>query len=271
MNFESRISRKLNSLRDKGEKGLVTYIMAGDPNYDISLEIFKNMGDVGVDLIELGMPFSDPMADGQTIQNAGLRSLGNGHKMAKTFDMVREFRKINDEIPIVLMGYYNVVYSYGKENFIKDAKDAGVDGCLIVDLPMEEDLEFCVPCLEEEFDFIKLISPQTGGERIKKVLTNSSGFVYYVSVCGTTGGKEANLEDVKAKVEEIKKQTELPIGIGFGITSGEKAKEFSKYSDIVIVGSAIIKKIEDSIANREDAVVNTTNFVKELVDAVKEN
>lgn len=270
MNFESRISRKLNFLQEKNEKGLVAYIMAGDPNYDTSLEIFKRMGDVGVDLIELGMPFSDPMADGQTIQNAGLRSLAGGHKMKKTFEMVREFRQNNDHTPIVLMGYYNVVYQYGRENFIKDAKEAGVDGCLIVDLPMEEDLELCVPCLEEEFDFIKLISPQTNEERINKVLTNSSGFVYYVSVCGTTGGKEANLEEVKEKVEIIKKHTNLPVGVGFGINSGEKAKQFSKISDVVIVGSAIIKKIEDTYENGLDTVESTIDFVRELVNAVKE-
>ncbi len=240
---ETRIDRKFAALKAAGKKGFVAYIMAGDPDYDASLALMKGLPDAGVDVIELGIPFTDPMADGLTIQHAGQRALGAGMTLSRVLEMAREFRKEDDTTPIVLMGYYNPIYNRGVPTFLKDAKEAGIDGLIVVDLPPEEDAELCIPAQAAGLNFIRLATPTTDDKRLPKVLQNTSGFVYYVSITGITGAAEPEAADVAPEVARIKAHTDLPVIVGFGINTPQKAEAIAGIADGAVVGSAIIKLI----------------------------
>ncbi|MBV1867483.1 MAG: tryptophan synthase subunit alpha [Marinosulfonomonas sp.] len=239
----TRIDDKFAALKADGKKAFVSYIMAGDPDYETSLEIVKGLPGAGVDIIELGVPFTDPMADGPTIQLAGQRSLAAGMTLQKTLDLATEFRKGDDITPIVLMGYYNPIFSRGVDNFLNDAKAAGIDGLIVVDLPPEEDSELCIPAQKAGLNFIRLATPTTDDARLPKVLTNTSGFVYYVSITGITGAASAEAGDVGPEVARIKSHTDLPVIVGFGIKTPERSEAIAKVADGSVVGSAIVDLI----------------------------
>ncbi|MCX7645875.1 MAG: tryptophan synthase subunit alpha [Rhodobacteraceae bacterium] len=239
----SRIDARFAALRAEGRKAFVAYVMAGDPDYATSLEIVKGLPAAGVDIIELGMPFTDPMADGPTIQLAGQRALAGGQTLQKTLDMVAEFRKADRETPVVMMGYYNPIYSRGVERFLTEAKAAGIDGLIVVDLPPEEDEELCIPAREAGLNFIRLATPTTDDRRLPKVLQNTSGFVYYVSITGITGAAAAQAAEVAPEVARIKRQTDLPLVVGFGIRTPEAAEAIARVADGAVVGSAIVRMI----------------------------
>ena len=239
----TRIDQTFARLRKQGRKAFVTYIMAGDPDLETSLRVMKGLPGAGVDIIELGIPFTDPMADGPTIQLAGQRALEGGQTLQKTLDMVAEFRKTDAETPVVLMGYYNPIYSRGVDRFLRDSKAAGVDGLIVVDLPPEEDAELCLPAQAAGLNFIRLATPTTDDRRLPKVLTNTSGFVYYVSITGITGAAAAQAADVGPEVARIKAQTDLPLIVGFGINTPEAARAIAGVADGCVVGSAIVKEI----------------------------
>ncbi|MBN2740337.1 MAG: tryptophan synthase subunit alpha [Rhodobacteraceae bacterium] len=239
----TRIDAKFAALKKQGKKAFVSYIMAGDPDLETSLEVMKGLPGAGVDIIELGVPFTDPMADGPTIQLAGQRALDGGQTLQKTLDMVAAFRKNDDTTPIVLMGYYNPIYSRGVDRFLTDAKAAGIDGLIVVDLPPEEDSELCLPAQAAGINFIRLATPTTDDARLPKVLQNTSGFVYYVSVTGITGAQAAQAGEVGPEVARIKAQTDLPVIVGFGITTPEAAQTIASVADGCVVGSAIVKEI----------------------------
>jgi tryptophan synthase alpha chain len=259
--FMTRIDAKFAELRAANKKAFVTYVMAGDPNYDASLEVVKGLPSSGVDIIELGLPFTDPMADGPTIQLAGQRSLEAGMTLNKTLQMVRDFRTSDNTTPIVLMGYYNPIYSRGVDRFLTDAKDAGVDGMIVVDLPPEEDGELCIPAQKAGLNFIRLATPTTNNKRLPKVLTNTSGFVYYVSINGITGAAAADANDVAPEVARIKSETDLPVVVGFGISTPENAHDIASVADGAVVGSAIVNEIG---AGRSTSEILA--FVKSLAD-----
>lgn len=239
----TRIEKKFAALRAEGRKAFVSYIMAGDPDLATSLRLMKGLPGAGVDVIELGMPFTDPMADGPTIQLAGQRALDGGQTLQKTLDMVADFRKGDDVTPIVMMGYYNPIYSRGVDRFLADAKAAGVDGLIVVDLPPEEDAELCLPAQKAGLNFIRLATPTTDAKRLPKVLQNTSGFVYYVSITGITGAAAAQATDVGPEVARIKAATDLPVIVGFGITTPEAARAIASVADGCVVGSAIVKEV----------------------------
>jgi len=239
----TRIDDKFAALNAQGKKAFVSYIMAGDPDYETSLEIVKGLPGAGVDIIELGVPFTDPMADGPTIQLAGQRALAAGMSLQKTLDMAAEFRKSDDTTPIVMMGYYNPIFSRGVDKFLTDAKAAGIDGLIVVDLPPEEDSELCIPAQKAGLNFIRLATPTTDDKRLPKVLTNTSGFVYYVSITGITGAANAEAGDVGPEVARIKSHTDLPVIVGFGIKTPERSESIAKVSDGAVVGSAIVELI----------------------------
>ncbi|MCT4554371.1 MAG: tryptophan synthase subunit alpha [Pelagimonas sp.] len=239
----TRIDAKFATLRDQGKKGFVAYIMAGDPDYDTALEVMKGLPGAGVDVIELGLPFTDPMADGPTIQLAGQRALESGMTLERTLQMVRDFRETDAETPVVLMGYYNPIYSRGVDTFLADAKEAGIDGLIVVDLPPEEDEELCLPAQAAGLNFIRLATPTTDDARLPKVLQNTSGFVYYVSITGITGAAAAEAADVAPEVARIKAKTDLPVIVGFGIRSPETAESIAGVADGCVVGSAIVSEI----------------------------
>ncbi len=257
----SRIDAKFAELNAAGRKAFVAYVMAGDPDYDKSLEIVKGLPAAGVDVIELGLPFTDPMADGSTIQLAGQRALDHGMTLDQTLQIARELRKEDDTTPIVLMGYYNPIYSRGVETFLVQAKDAGIDGLIIVDLPPEEDDELCIPAQTAGLNFIRLATPTTDAKRLPAVLQNTSGFVYYVSVTGTTGAAAAQASDVAPEVARIKASTDLPIIVGFGVRDPQKAEEIAGVADGTVVGSAIVEKI-----GAGEPVADVLAFVKTLAD-----
>jgi len=257
----SRIDAKFADLKAKGKKAFVTYVMAGDPNYDKGLEIVMGLPAAGVDIIELGIPFTDPMADGITIQLAGQRALAAGQSLEKTLQYAREFRKVDDTTPIVLMGYYNPIYSRGVDKFLVDAKEAGIDGLIVVDLPPEEDSELCIPAQAAGINFIRLATPTTDDKRLPKVLTNTSGFVYYVSVTGITGTASAQANDVGPEVARIKSQTDLPVIVGFGIKTPQAAADIAAIADGAVVGSAIVERV-----GAGDSVADLLAFVKSLAD-----
>ncbi len=259
----TRIETKFAALRTSRKKAFVSYVMAGDPDYDTSLRIVKGLPEAGVDIIELGIPFTDPMADGPTIQRAGQRALEEGQTLRRTLDMVKEFRSINDATPIILMGYYNPIYSHGVERFLDEAVRAGVDGLIVVDLPPEEDAELCIPARTAGLDFIRLATPTTDGIRLPTVLGNTSGFVYYVSITGITGAAEAIAEEVGPEVSRIKSMTDLPVVVGFGIRTPETARTIAGVADGAVVGSAIISRI----AARESPS-DILAFVRSLADGV---
>lgn len=239
----TRIDAKFAALKAEGKKAFVAYIMAGDPDLDTSAQVMAGLPAAGVDIIELGMPFTDPMADGSTIQLAGQRALEGGQTLQKTLDMVAAFRKTDDVTPIVMMGYYNPIYSRGVERFLTEAKAAGIDGLIVVDLPPEEDDELCLPAQRVGLNFIRLATPTTDAKRLPTVLQNTSGFVYYVSVTGITGSQAAQAGDVGPEVARIKAATDLPVIVGFGITTPEAARTIAGVADGCVVGSAIVKEI----------------------------
>lgn len=239
----TRIDTKFAALKAEGKKAFVAYLMAGDPDVERSLAVMKGLPAAGVDVIELGMPFTDPMADGPTIQAAGQRALDGGQTLQKTLDMVTEFRKDDQKTPIVMMGYYNPIYSRGVDRFLKDAVAAGIDGLIIVDLPPEEDSELCLPAQAAGINFIRLATPTTDAKRLPRVLQNTSGFVYYVSITGITGAAQAQAVDVAPEVAQIKASTDLPVVVGFGISTPETAQAIAGVADGCVVGSAIVKEI----------------------------
>jgi tryptophan synthase alpha chain len=241
----TRIDDTFARLRSEGRKAFVAYVMAGDPDYDTSLELVRGLPGAGVDVIELGLPFTDPMADGPTIQLAGQRALEAGQTLAKTLDMARALRAEDDTTPIVLMGYYNPIYSMGVPRFLEAAKAAGVDGLIVVDLPPEEDDELCLPAQAAGLNFIRLATPTTDDRRLPKVLQNTSGFVYYVSITGITGAAAAQAGEVGPEVARIKAQTELPVVVGFGIRTPEAAEAMAGVADGAVVGSAIVRQVEE--------------------------
>ena len=266
----TRIDRRFAELKKAARPALVTFVTAGDPDYGVSLAIVRALPAAGADIIEIGMPFSDPMADGPAIQAAGLRALKNGQTMEKTLDLVRTFREHDDETPIVLMGYYNPIYIYGNERFLADAKAAGVDGLIIVDLPPEEDEELCTPALKAGLNFIRLATPTTDDRRLPTVLKNTSGFVYYVSIAGITGTKAPNSTDVAKAVDRIKEHTDLPVAVGFGVSKREQAAAIGRSADGVVVGSALVRAVEASLDGEGRATEATVTAVTELVGSLAE-
>ncbi|MEM6739135.1 MAG: tryptophan synthase subunit alpha, partial [Pseudomonadota bacterium] len=242
---ETRIDRTFARLRAEGRKAFVAYVMGGDPDYATSLELIQGLPGAGVDIIELGMPFTDPMADGPTIQLAGQRALDAGQTLDKTLAMARAFRDGDDTTPIVMMGYYNPIYHHGVETFLSDAKAAGIDGLIVVDLPPEEDAELCLPAQAAGINFIRLATPTTDEARLPKVLQNTSGFVYYVSITGITGAAEARAGEVAPEVARIKRATDLPVVVGFGIKTPDAAKAIAGVADGTVVGSAIVGRIAE--------------------------
>ncbi len=257
----TRIDARFAALQAAGKKAFVAYIMAGDPDYETSFEIVKGLPAAGVDVIELGLPFTDPMADGPTIQLAGQRALEAGQTLNKTLELARRFRETDAETPIVLMGYYNPIYSHGVERFLTDAKEAGIDGLIIVDLPPEEDDELCIPAQAAGLNFIRLATPTTDDKRLPKVLQNTSGFVYYVSITGITGAANAVATDVGPEVARIKSATDLPIVVGFGIKTPEASREIASVADGAVVGSALVDLI-----GRGKSPAEVLSFVKGLAD-----
>jgi tryptophan synthase alpha chain len=261
----TRIDRRFAELAPNRRAALVAFVTAGDPDYDTSLAIIKGLPAAGADLIELGMPFTDPMADGPAVQAAGLRALKSGQTMKKTLAMVSAFRKTDENTPVVLMGYYNPIYVYGVEPFLKDAKEAGTDGLIIVDLPPEEDEELCVPALKAGMNFIRLATPTTDDARAPAVLRNTSGFVYYVSVLGITGTKTPDLDSVRSNVQRLKRHTSLPVAVGFGVKTPAQAGEIAKMADGIVVGSALVTAVRDSLGADGTATGRTVGAVHQLV------
>jgi tryptophan synthase alpha chain len=261
----TRIEKRFAALKEEGRAALVTFTMSGDPDYATSLALAKALPKAGADLIELGMPFTDPMADGAAIQAAGVRALKGGQTLIKTLAMVREFRKDNDTTPIVLMGYYNPIYIYGVDRFLVDAKEAGVDGLIVVDLPPEEDVELCLPALKAGLNFIRLATPTTDDKRLPAVLNNTSGFVYYVSIAGITGSAAPDAGKVSAAVARIKRHTKLPVAVGFGVRNAESARAIAAGADGVVVGSALIDVLRANLDADGKPGPNTVKAVTALV------
>lgn len=257
----TRIDDTFARLKSEGKKAFVAYVMAGDPDLETSREIVHGLPAAGVDIIELGLPFTDPMADGPTIQLAGQRALDKEMTLDKTLDIARSLRATGNQTPIVLMGYYNPIYSRGVSKFLGQAKEAGIDGLIIVDLPPEEDSELCIPAQEAGLNFIRLATPTTDDKRLPKVLQNTSGFVYYVSITGITGAAEAQSADVAPEVARIKSHTDLPVIVGFGIKTPDAARDIASIADGSVVGSAIVKLVEQGKSPAE-----VLAYVKALAD-----
>ena len=264
----TRIDLRFASLKAQGRAALVTFLTAGDPDPDTSLAILKALPAAGADVIELGMPFTDPMADGPAIQASSLRALKAGQTLKKTLAMVRAFRKADDATPIVLMGYYNPIYIYGVDKFLADAASAGVDGLIIVDLPPEEDDELCLPALQAGLNFIRLATPTTDDKRLPAVLANTSGFVYYVSITGITGMAAPDTSQVNAAVARIKRHTKLPVAVGFGVKTAAHARAIASGADGVVVGSALIDALKHSLDKHNKATKKTVKAVTDLVAAL---
>jgi tryptophan synthase alpha chain len=269
----TRIDSKFVELAHDGRSGLIPFVMAGDPDPATSLAIVKALPQAGADVIELGMPFTDPMADGPAIQAAGLRALHAGQNMVKTLRLVRDFRAGDGATPIVLMGYYNPIYIYGVERFLADAKAAGVDGLIVVDLPPEEDAELCLPALTAGLNFIRLATPTTDDERLPAVLANTSGFVYYVSITGITGAAAPDASRVRQAVARIKRHTVLPVAVGFGVKDAASAAAIARGAEAVVVGSALVEKVRMSLDSAGHATAATvaaaTALVAELAAGVR--
>ena len=261
----TRIDRRFTDLKREGRAALVTFTMAGDPDPKTSLEILKVLPKAGADVIELGMPFTDPMADGPAIQAGGLRALNAGQDMIKTLGMIRAFRKSDNATPIVLMGYYNPIYIYGVTEFLADAKSAGVDGLIVVDLPPEEDEELCLPALTAGLNFIRLATPTTDDKRLPAVLANTSGFVYYVSITGITGSAAPDADKVHAAVTRIKRHTKLPVAVGFGVRTAKQARAIAEGAEGVVVGSALVNAVKESLDKKGKATSRTVKAVATLV------
>jgi tryptophan synthase alpha chain len=264
----TRIDARFAELQKQGRSAFVTFLMAGDPDPKTSLEIIKALPKAGADIIEIGMPFTDPMADGPSIQAAGLRALKAGMTLKKTLEMVRGFRKDDDTTPLVLMGYYNPIYIYGVDKFLSDAKSAGVDGLIIVDLPPEEDTELCLPAMKAGLNFIRLATPTTDDKRLPAVLANTSGFVYYVSITGITGSASADSNVVGEAVARIKRHTRLPVCVGFGIRTPEAARAIAENANGAVVGTALVDALRASLDAEERATARTVTAVADLVSAL---
>jgi tryptophan synthase alpha chain len=256
---------RFKAMAVEGRAGLVTYTMAGDPDYETSLAIAQALPQAGADVIELGMPFTDPMADGPAIQAAGLRALKSGQTLKKTIELVKTFRKGDGATPLVLMGYYNPIYVYGVEKFLADAKAAGVDGLIVVDLPPEEDEELCIPALKAGIAFIRLATPTTDDKRLPAVLKNTSGFVYYVSITGITGAATPDAAKVATAVARIKRHTKLPIAVGFGVRTAEHARAIAEGAEAVAVGTALVEAVRTSLDQAGKAGKSTVKAVTDLV------
>src|SRR5688572_18892740 len=273
MSKETRIDRRFAKLKRDGRPGLVTFVTAGDPDFETSKKILLGLPRAGADVIELGMPFTDPMADGPAIQAAGLRALKAGTTLKKTLQVVRDFRKGDDATPIVLMGYYNPIYIYGVDRFLVDAKEAGVDGLIIVDLPPEEDDELCIPALKAGLNFIRLATPTTDDKRLPAVLANTSGFVYYVAITGITGSASADVAKVSEAVARIKRHTKLPVNVGFGIKTPQNARDIAAHADGAVVGSALIDVLRASLDADGKATAKTVpavaDFARSLAEGVR--
>ena len=268
-----RLEKTFKSLAEKNQSAFITFLTAGDPDYETSISIIDKLPESGVDIIEVGVPFSDPMADGPSVQASSLRALNNGMTLKKTLDLVKNFRKKNDTTPIVLMGYYNPIYIYGNEKFLKDAKDAGVDGLIVVDLPPEEDHELCIPANEAGLNFIRLCTPTTDENRIPAVLKNTSGFLYYVSITGITGTKTPDFSKLVKPIETLKAKSKLPIAVGFGIKTKENATEVAKIADGVVVGSSIVDIIQTSLNDQkssDEIKNNVLKYVQDLSEGIKQ-
>ncbi|MCB8888686.1 tryptophan synthase subunit alpha [Vreelandella malpeensis] len=263
-----RIERCFAALKAQNRPALVSYLTAGDPNPEASQRLLDGLPDTGVDIIELGMPFSDPMADGPAIQKAALRALEAGQTQVKTLSMVKRFREKNRDTPIVLMGYYNPIYRYGVERFLADAAEAGVDGLIVVDIPPEHDDELCTPAARHGIDFIRLATPTTDAKRLPRVLESASGFIYYVSVAGVTGVGAATPETIKRAVDTLKRHTTLPVAVGFGIRTPEQAATIGRFSDAVVVGSALVDCIERA-RTADEAVESVHGLARELAQSVR--
>ena len=273
MTMATRIDRRFAELSTEGRAALVTFVTAGDPDPETSLAILNALPAAGADVVELGMPFTDPMADGPAIQASSLRALRTGMSLKKTLKLVTDFRKGDGDTPIILMGYYNPIYSYGVPAFLKDAKAAGVDGLIVVDLPPEEDEELCLPALKAGLNFIRLATPTTDDKRLPTVLRNTSGFVYYVSIAGITGTRSAANADVSAAVARLKRHTDLPVAVGFGIKTADQAEAIAKVADAAVVGSALVSRIAAQVgedgAAAPKAVTETLDLVRELAAGVR--
>ncbi|MBO28863.1 MAG: tryptophan synthase subunit alpha [Rhodobacteraceae bacterium] len=257
----TRIDATFAKLKTEGRKAFVSYVMAGDPDFDTSLEVVRGLPGAGVDIIELGLPFTDPMADGPTIQLAGQRALEGGMTLKKTLELARRFREDDDTTPIVMMGYYNPIYSMGVDTFLKAANEAGIDGLIVVDLPPEEDSELCLPAQAAGLNFIRLATPTTDDKRLPRVLQNTSGFVYYVSITGITGSAEADAADVAPEVTRIRDASGLPVIVGFGVNTPDKSRAIAEVADGVVVGSAIVGRLAQG-----DSVQDVLAFVATLAE-----
>ena len=264
----TRIDRRFAELKTEGRAALVTFLTAGDPDPETSLALVRALPAAGADVIELGMPFTDPMADGPAIQMSSQRALKAGQTLKKTIELVRAFRGSDDATPLVLMGYYNPIYVYGVDRFLRDAKSAGVDGLIIVDLPPEEDGELCLPALKAGLNFIRLATPTTDDKRLPAVLANTSGFVYYVSITGITGAATPDAEKVAAAVARIKRHTKLPVAVGFGVRTAEQAAGIASGADGVVVGSALVSVLKGSLDPNDKATEKTVSGVVDLVAAL---
>ncbi|MCX7307868.1 MAG: tryptophan synthase subunit alpha [Afipia sp.] len=264
----TRIDTRFAELQKEGRAAFVTFLMCGDPDMATSLAIIKALPKAGADIIEIGMPFTDPMADGPAIQAAGLRALKAGMTLKKTLQVVRDFRKDEAKTPIVLMGYYNPIYIYGVDKFLADAKSAGVDGLIIVDLPPEEDTELCIPAMKAGLNFIRLATPTTDDKRLPAVLANTSGFVYYVSITGITGSASAATSDVASAVARIKRHTKLPVCVGFGIRTPEAARDIAQAANGAVVGSALIDVLRETLDANSKATAKTVPAVADFVSSL---
>jgi tryptophan synthase alpha chain len=266
--MSSRIDARFAELKKQGRSAFITFLMAGDPDPSTSLDIIKALPKAGADIVEIGMPFTDPMADGPAIQAAGLRALKAGMTLKKTLAMVREFRKADAATPLVLMGYYNPIYIHGVDKFLVDAKSAGVDGLIIVDLPPEEDSELCLPAMKAGLNFIRLATPTTDDKRLPAVLANTSGFVYYVSITGITGSASADAGDVGEAVARIKRHTKLPVCVGFGIRTPLAARAIAQTADGAVVGTALVDALQGSLDPEGRATAKTVDAVADLVSSL---
>ena len=262
---QTRIQNRFQACAREGRAALVTFVTAGDPDFETSSAILAALPGAGADVIELGVPFTDPMADGVPVQLAGQRALKAGQTLRKTLAMVESFRKAGHDTPIVLMGYYNPIWAYGVEAFLTDARRVGIDGLIVVDLPPEEDEELCLPALKAGVSFIRLATPTTDDKRLPKVLQNTSGFVYYVSVTGVTGGAIADYGAVGDAVARIKRHTDLPVAVGFGVKTAEDAATIARRADGVVVGSALVERVRLSLDDQGKATEKTVSAVTSLV------